>query len=104
MKERRQKKRFAAAIPGKLDAITSSRTRVLDVETRDISAIGAFIYTKEASYLPADARFILNLAIPNKSNKKIKNIKGLTECVGSMVRSTSDGIAIRFDRECQIVS
>ena len=104
MKERRQHKRFAAKLPVKLEAITSSRIRVLDVETKDISATGAFIYTKEASFLPEDARFILNLTIPNKSIKKLKNMKGLEECVGSMVRSTSQGIAIRFDRECQIMS
>ena len=103
-KEQRQHKRFAAKLPVKLEAITSSRIRVLDVETKDISATGAFIYTKEASFLPEDARFILNLTIPSKSIIKLKNMKGLEERVGSMVRSTLQGIAIRFDRKCQIMS
>ncbi len=104
MKEHRQHKRFAAKLPVKLEAITSNRIRVLDVETKDISATGAFIYTKEASFLPEDARFILNLTIPTKSIIKLKNMKGLEERVGSMIRSTSQGIAIRFDRKCQIMS
>jgi len=104
MKEKRQHKRFAAKLPVKLEAITSRIIMVLDVETKDISATGAFIYTKEASFLPEDARFILNLTIPSKGIKKLKNIKGLEERVGSMARSTLQGIAIRFDRECQIMS
>jgi hypothetical protein len=34
-KEKRQHKRFAATIPAKLEAITSSRLRHLNVETKD---------------------------------------------------------------------
>jgi len=94
MKERRQHKRFSAKIPIKLKVIASSRTRVLDVKTKDISATGAFIYTKEASYIPDDTRFILNLTIPSKN----KNLKNLENCTGTIVRSTSEGIAIRLNR------
>ena len=67
MKEKRRYERFPVKLPLKLELITASRIRVLYVETKDISASGAFIYTKEASYIPDDTRFILNLPIPIKA-------------------------------------
>lgn len=101
-KEQRQHKRFAAIIPAKLEAITSSRLRHLNVETKDISATGAFIYTKEASYIPDDTRFILNSFNPKKSTIKLRKMKQLKNCACTMVRSTSEGIAIRFNRPVEL--
>jgi PilZ domain-containing protein len=98
-KEQRQHKRFAAKIPVRLEAITSSRLRHLYVETKDISATGAFVFTKEASYIPDDTRFIIDLTIPKKRNKKWKDF---INCTGTIVRSTSEGIAIRFNRPVEL--
>jgi hypothetical protein len=98
MKEQRQNKRFSTKLPLRLEAITSRRLRVLDVETKDISATGAFIFTKEASYIPDDTRFILNSTNPDKSIIKVQGLKQLNNCTGTLVRSTSEGIAIRFNR------
>ncbi len=102
MKEHRQHKRFAAKLPVKLEAITSNRIRVLDVETKDISATGAFIYTKEASFIPDDTRFILNSSDLNNIRIKLKELKHLKDCSGTMVRSTSEGIAIRFNSPVEL--
>ena len=102
MKEQRQNKRFSAKLPVKLKAITPSRTRVLDLKTKDISATGAFIYTKEASYIPNDTWFTLNSSNPNKITIKLKKLKQLENCTGIMVRSTSEGIAIRFNRPVEL--
>ena len=101
-KEQRQHKRFAAKLPVRLEAITSSRLRHLYVETKDISATGAFIYTKEASYIPDDTRFILNSFNQKKSTIKLKKIKLLKNCACTMVRSTSEGIAIHFNRPVEL--
>jgi hypothetical protein len=101
-KEQRQHKRFAAKLPVKLELITSSRLRPLNVETKDISASGAFIYTKEASYIPNDTWFTLNSSNPNKITIKLKELKQLENCTGIMVRSTSEGIAIRFNRPVEL--
>jgi hypothetical protein len=60
MEEQRQYKRFPSKLPVTLEAMTTSRLRILNVETRDISATGAFIYTNEAAFIPDDTRFILN--------------------------------------------
>jgi len=101
MKERRLYKRFSARIFLKLEAITSSRKRVLNPATRDISASGTFIITP--TYFLQGTRFFLDFTIPGTSIKGLKedtmSCRGYT---GSMVRSTSYGMAIKFDRECQI--
>ncbi len=102
MKEQRLNKRFSTKLPVRLEAITSGRLRVLNVETKDISASGAFIYTKEASYIPDDTRFILNSSNPDKSIIKQQKLKQLNNCTGTMVRSTSEGIAIRFNRPVEL--
>lgn len=102
MKEKRLYKRFSAKLPVKLEAITSSRKRVFLVETKDISSTGAFIYTKEASYIPDDTKFILDSFYPNKSTIKLKRLKQLKNCTCTVVRSTSEGIAICFNRPIQL--
>jgi c-di-GMP-binding flagellar brake protein YcgR len=102
MKEKRLYKRFSAKLSVKLEAITSSRKKVFLVETKDISATGAFIYTKEASYIPDDTQFIIDSFYPKKSTIKLKRLNQLKNCMGTVVRSTSEGIAIRFNRPIQL--
>lgn len=104
MKEKRQDKRFTATLPARLEVITSNRKKVYDLETKNISASGAFIYTKEASFFPEDARFTLDLTIPSDSIKELAEVKSFLECEGGLVRSTSEGVAMYFDRECHIMS
>ena len=102
MKEQRLYKRFSAKLSVTLQAITSSRLRHLNVETKDISAGGAFIYTKDAPYIPDDTQFILDSSYPKKRTIKLKRLKRLENCTGTMVRSTSEGIAIRFNRPVEL--
>ena len=101
-KEKRIDKRFLAKLPVELKVITSTRKMVLLGETKDISASGAFIYTKDASYIPDDTQFILNSSNPNKKTIKLKKLRQLENCMGTMVRSTSEGIAIRFNRPVEL--
>ena len=102
MKERRQYERFAIPLPVRLKTIELGRKKVLDLETREISASGAFITTLTS--FPERTRFILDFTIPSDSIKGLKDVKSLKDCTGSMVRSTLHGMAIQFDRECQIES
>jgi len=102
VKEKRLHKRYSTKQPVKLEAVASSRKRFLLVETKDISASGAFIYTKEASYIPDDTKFILESFYPKKSTIKLKRLKELKNCMGTVVRSTSEGIAIRFNTPIQL--
>jgi len=91
-----------AKLPVELKVITSTRKMVLLVETKNISAGGAFIYTKDASYIPDDTQFIVNSSNPNKKTIKLKKLRQLENCMGTMVRSTSEGIAIRFNRPVEL--
>ena len=104
MEERRQYKRFKAKLPVRLEAVTSGQTKVVDLETKDISAAGAFIYTKESPLFQDETRFIIDLTIPKNSIKELTDLKSMIECEGSMVRYDSEGLAIHFDRECYIMS
>ena len=102
MKERRQYERFTIPLPVRLKTIELGRKKVLDLETREISASGTFITTLTS--FPEGTRFILDFTIPSDSIKGLKDVKSLKDCTGSMVRSTLHGMAIHFDRECQIES
>ena len=98
MKERRQYERFTFPLPVRIEG----RTKVIDLETRDLSASGTFINTLTS--FPEGTRFMLDFTIPSDSIKELKYIKSLKGCTGSMVRSTSKGLAIHFDRDCYIVT
>ena len=102
MKERRQYERFTFLLPIRLKAMTTGRTKVIDLYTRDLSVSGTFITT--LSSFPEKTRFTLDFTIPTDSIKKLKDVKSLKGYTGSMVRSTTHGIAIQFDNECQIES
>ena len=102
MKEKRRYERFSVQLPLNLKLLTSSRTRRLDVETKDISASGAFIYTKDASYIPDDTRFLIASSYAHIRNIELKKWKRLENCAGTMVRSTSEGIAVRFNRPVEL--
>ena len=102
MKEKRRHERFSVKLPLKLELLTASRLRHLDVETKNISASGAFIYTKDASYIQNDTRFLIASSYAQLRNIQLKKWKRLENCAGTMVRSTSEGIAIRFNRPVEL--
>ena len=101
MEERRQYERFNIPLPVRIES-TTDRKRVLDLETRDISASGTFINT--LTPFPKGTRFIMDFTIPSNSIKELKYVKSLKSSIGTMVRSTSKGIAIHFDRDCYIMT
>jgi hypothetical protein len=106
MKERRIYERHIVILPTKLETIlTAGEKKVFDVETRNISIGGAFIYSKDLSFFQEGRRVIIDFTIPNGDFfKYLADMKSIMECTGSMVRSTSEGVAIQFDEECEIMS
>jgi hypothetical protein len=92
-------------LPTKLETIlTPGEKKVFDVETRNISIGGAFIYSKDLSFFQEGRRVIIDFTIPSGSFfKYLADLKSIMECTGSMVRSTSEGVAIQLDRECEII-
>ena len=105
MIERRLYERHIVILPTKLETIlTAGEKKVFDVETRNISIGGAFIYSKDLSFFQEGRRVIIDFTIPSGSFfKYLADMKSIMECTGNMVRSTSEGVAIQFDSECEII-
>ena len=102
MKERRQYERYNIPLPVRLEAIESDRKEILEYETRDISASGAFIPSLKS--LPEGTRVVLDITIPSDDIKEFKYVKRLKGSKGTLVRSNLKGMAVRFDRDSYIVS
>jgi hypothetical protein len=100
MKERRQHKRLNIPLPVRLNVTDGQGIMALDLEATDISYSGTFIPTLTS--FPKGTRFILDFTIPSDNLKEFKNVDSLIGCAGTMVRSDPHGIAIEFDKECQI--
>ena len=99
MDDRRKYERLSYAFPVRLETITTNGKQVLNLATRNISAGGTFIPTTTS--FPEGTRFILELTFPGHDQTD-KYVKILNGCKGSLVRSTHHGIAIEFDRHCQM--
>jgi len=82
--------------------MNNDRKQIFDLETRNISAGGAFINTIEQ--FPEGTRFKLDLTVTSEKIKELTGAKSLIESEGSVVRSTLTGVAIQFDRDCRIMS
>ena len=100
MKEQRQFERFPLSLLARIETINSNKKQVFRLNVRNISSAGAFIDTSEK--FSEGARFKINLTIPSKKVKELTGILGMIESEGCVVRSTEDGIAVRFDGKCQI--
>jgi hypothetical protein len=99
MDDRRKYERLSYPFPVRLETITTNGKQVLNLATRDISAGGTFIPTTTS--FPEGTRFILELTFPS-NDQTDKHVKILNGCKGSLVRSTPHGVAIQFDRNCQM--
>ena len=102
MEDRRQFERFNLTLPARMETIISNKKQVFQLKTRDISASGAFIDTTEK--FSEGTRFKMNFTIPSDKIKALTGAMSLIECEGCIVRTAPPGIAICFDKECQILS
>ena len=102
MKERRHYERFPLTFSARMETITSGKKQVFELKTRDISSSGAFLYTPEP--FPTGTRFKIDFTVSNERVRELTGVKSLIECEGVVVRSTPEGAAICFDKECQIMS
>lgn len=100
MKERRLHRRLNIPLPVRVNAMSGDVLMALDLEARDISYSGTFIPTLTS--FPEGTSFILDFTIPSDNFKDFKNVDSLIGCSGTMVRSDSKGIAIKFDKKCRI--
>ena len=101
MKERRTYERFQLSLPARLKMNSSQKAEMVELQTRDISAAGAFLNTIER--FPVGTKCHLELIVNSEKIKELTGMHGLIEVDGTIVRSTPDGVAICFDGECQIL-
>ena len=102
MKERRKYERFQLVLPSKMEMITEGKRQIFNLKTKDISASGVFLNTKEQ--FPEGTRCQLELTIESKRIQELTGSQSYVKVEGVVVRSTPDGVAICFDGECQILS
>jgi hypothetical protein len=101
MMKRRVCERFQLVLPTRVEVVSSDEGRVFEARTRDISAKGAFLSTREA--LPEGTEVRLNLTIENERIRELTGTQGFINVEGKVVRSTPEGIAICFDGEAKIL-
>ena len=102
MKERRRFERFPLTLPTRMETISSGQKKVFEFESRDISACGVFIDT--LGFFIEGTRIKVNLIARSERIRELTGCQSLIEAEGSVVRSTPKGVAISFDKECQILS
>ena len=101
MKERRKYERFQLELPARLEINSSQTTEMFELQTRNISSAGAFLNT--TGQFREGARCQLELIVTSKRIKELTGLNGLIKVDGTIVRSTSEGVAVCFDGECQIL-
>ena len=99
--DRRTHERFPLALKVKIEVLTSGKRRMFNALSRDVSAGGAFLLTRE--FIPEGTPVKLDLSLPNKRLKEITGAQTLIKVQGSVVRSDPTGMAISFDTNYEIV-
>jgi len=102
MEERRKCERFQLELPARLEANSSQRTEILQLQTKDISAAGAFLLGTTAQF-PIGTQCNLELIVTSERIKELTGVKSLIKIEGTVVRNTPDGVAICFKGDCQIL-
>ena len=102
MKEQRKYERFQLELPARLEMNSTGKKEIFELQTKDISAAGALLVGTSAQF-PAGTRCQLELIVTSERIKKLTGVKGLIKIEGTIVRSTSEGVAVCFDGDCQIL-
>jgi hypothetical protein len=105
MEEKRKLERFELNAPARvLLESGSSKIDEYNLTTRDVSSAGAFLYSSQS--LPEGANVRMEFLISLDTLQRIAGEKGKAKVrvKGKVIRSDSDGIAIRFDNKYKITA
>ncbi len=102
MIERRQFERFPLSVPARVRTISPKDKQVFELHIRDLSASGAFLNTTEQ--FAEGTQFCITLTVPSERIKELTGAESFIEVEGKVVRSTPTGVAIHFEKDCQILS
>lgn len=101
MIDRRKLKRYKLNIPTFIEVSNKNGPVLFDTLTSNISALGAFFYTKKA--LPLGNRVKLTFKIHSDKLKKLTGAQGFVKIKGRVVRSDNTGMAVHFDKQYQLM-
>ena len=101
MKDRRKYERFQLELPARLEMNSFHTTEMFELQTRNISSAGAFLNTTRR--FPVGTWCQLELIVISERIKELTGVHGLIKVDGTIVRSNSEGVAVSFDGECQIL-
>ncbi len=95
--ERRRLERFNLEVPARIEILSGEQNpEVLEMNTKDVSAGGAYFRTKRA--LPEGTRVRIDIILPLDRLRKLKDAcKGLIKVTGTVLRSEPTGMAVSFD-------
>ena len=102
MKERRAYERYTLRLPARLETINPGKAEVFELQTADVSLMGAFLRTTDP--IPEGTRFRITLIIPSNRIKELTGTQGSIEVCGTVIRCTPKGVAICFDGKCKVLS
>jgi hypothetical protein len=103
VKERRKLERFQLRVPTKVElADGSGRVETLQLETKDISANGAFFESPEAMSQGAHVKLEMVLPVERLQELIGANKKVEIRLEGRVIRQDSGGVAVLFDKKYQI--
>ncbi|MFA4915940.1 MAG: PilZ domain-containing protein [Syntrophales bacterium] len=101
--EKRTLERFDLEISAKIEVGNSEQDRKrLDFMTKDVCSGGAFFHTSQT--LPEGTNVKIDLILPLDSLKKLNDDckQAFIKVTGTVLRSASGGMAIRFNEDYQI--
>jgi hypothetical protein len=105
VEERRKLERFELRAPARIVLQSGSNRSLLDkLTTRDISSSGAYVYSSHS--LPEGANVRMDLVITLEALQKLagENSTARIRVKGKVVRSDSDGVAIKFESGYRITA
>jgi len=104
MKDTRRLERFDLEMPATIELLTSEREQsLLNLRTTNICSGGAYFHTTQP--LPEGTQVKIDLVLPLEKLKKLKkeHKKAYIKVTGKVLRTESEGMAICFDQDYQIM-
>ena len=103
MKEKRRLERFDLEIPATIELLALDKEeRILNLLTTNISSGGAYFHTSQPLLEGTQLKMDLILTLDRLRKLKDEHRQAYIKATGTVLRSKSEGMAIRFDEDYQI--
>jgi len=104
MKEKRRLERFDLELPATIELLTSDQEKsLLNLLTINICSGGAYFHTTQT--LPEGTQVKIDLILPLDKLRRLKDDckQAYIKVTGTVLRSESEGMAICFDEDYQLL-